>query len=376
MHKDPLVSVLIPAYNAEPFIERTLRSVLNQTHTNLEILIIDDGSTDKTRAITEAVVAGDHRVRIISVANGGVAKARNIGIEESTAPFVAFLDADDLWHPTKVQMQLAALTARGSERAAAAYALHRVIDADDRVVKKGNSFACSGYALARLLYAKFIGNGSSLLVSREAAVAVGGFESSWAARGIGGCEDLDFELKIAARYPIVAVPHFLVGYRVTPGNMSSDKTRMARAVVATLEHHCRVNSQLPNYAVAKARGSTREYALSLLVFEKRWKLAFAEFAHLFVNDTSRAVDFGTALIARKMRKMQVREPEQAPVAGPHFTTLDAGSIEDPGEAASGRRDLDYMERLARIDRALARKLDIVERPMDVVPRPAAASDHC
>jgi glycosyltransferase involved in cell wall biosynthesis len=368
MGKEPLVSVVIPAYNAEPFIERTLRSALNQTHKNLEILIIDDGSTDKTRALAEAVVAGDPRVQIISVPNGGVAKARNIGIEASTGPFVAFLDADDLWHPAKVEMQVAALTAQGSEQTVAAYALHRVIDADDRVLEKGGSFACSGYALARLLYAKFIGNGSSLLVTREAAVAVGGFESSWAARGIGGCEDLDFELKIAARYPIVAVPHYLVGYRVTPGNMSSDKTRMARAVVATLEHHFRANAQLPNWAVAKARGSTREYALSLLVGEKRWNHCLPHFVSLFGSDTRRAVDFGIVILTRKMRKIiGLREREPEPIERPLFTADGPGSIEDPGEAASGRRDLVYMERLARIDRALARRLDIAEHQTDVAP---------
>ncbi len=79
MKKQPLTSVVIPAYNAELFIERTLRSVLRQTHSNLEVIVVDDGSTDKTRVIAEAATTDD-RVRIISVPNGGVAKARNIGI--------------------------------------------------------------------------------------------------------------------------------------------------------------------------------------------------------------------------------------------------------------------------------------------------------
>src|SRR5579859_60770 len=72
MKKQPLTSVVIPAYNAEPFLERTLRSALRQTHRNLEVIVVDDGSTDKTRAIAEAIAATDDRVRIISVPNGGV----------------------------------------------------------------------------------------------------------------------------------------------------------------------------------------------------------------------------------------------------------------------------------------------------------------
>src|SRR6266853_1781672 len=72
MKEQPLTSVVIPAYNAELFLERTLRSALRQTHSNLEVIVVDDGSSDKTRAIAEAVAATDDRVRILSVPNGGV----------------------------------------------------------------------------------------------------------------------------------------------------------------------------------------------------------------------------------------------------------------------------------------------------------------
>lgn len=182
MNGAPLVSVVIPAYNAARFIERTLKSALRQTYRNLQILLIDDGSTDDTRPLAGAVIGNDDRVRIISVPNGGVAKARNIGIAESTGGFVAFLDADDLWHPRKIELQLTTLLASNDDRASAVYAFSRVIDLDDRVMRSANTYACGGYVLARLLYAKFIGNGSSLLVRREAAVRVGGMNR----RGLRG----------------------------------------------------------------------------------------------------------------------------------------------------------------------------------------------
>jgi glycosyltransferase involved in cell wall biosynthesis len=366
MHHRPLVSVVIPAYNAERFIERTLNSALRQTYRRLEIIIIDDGSTDATCAIARSLIAGDDRVRIISVPNGGVANARNIGIEAATGPFVAFLDADDLWHPTKVELQVASLTNGPDSDAAAAYARHRVIDVDDRVISTAGVFVCDGYAFARDLYGKFIGNGSTLLVRRETALAVGGFEPSWAARGIGGCEDLDFELKILAKHPIVAIPRFLVGYRVFQGNMSSNKLRMAKAIVATVEHHIRLNPQIPEWAALKARAATCQHALCLLLAERRWNMIAVEFSRLLREDTPRAVEFGAELVARKIRKALrgTRADNAIAVDPPLYSSLSADSLADAALVLPGRRDRKNMERLATLDGVLASRLGIVERRTD------------
>src|SRR5205085_2298565 len=157
-----------------------------------EIIVVDDGSTDSTKAIAESVGAEDDRVRIFSVPHGGVARARNFGIENATGEYLAFLDADDLWHPVKIELQVAVLTGGKSNGVAAVYTLSRLIDSDDRTTEDVNRVMFNGYALARHLYAKPVGNGSSMLVRREAALAVGGFDPSYAACGTGGCEDLDF----------------------------------------------------------------------------------------------------------------------------------------------------------------------------------------
>jgi len=286
MKQQRLVSVVIPAYNAAAFIERTLRSALRQTHSTLEVIVVDDGSTDSTVGLARAAAEGDSRVRIISVPNGGVASARNIGISESASEFIAFLDADDLWHPTKIEHQLAALDQ--VEDAAGAYALSRYIDLDDRVISQHKPVLFSGYTFARHLYCKPVGNGSSFLVRRKCAVAVGGFESSWAARGLGGCEDLDFELKLGAKYPITAVPLYLVGYRVSPGNMSSDKIRMARAAFETVSAHIVTFAQLPEWAEKAALAATSGYDLANYAKGRHWKLAIGEFRWLCRTDLPRA----------------------------------------------------------------------------------------
>ena len=284
--KQQLVSVIVPAYNAEPFLARTLRSALGQTYVALEIIVIDDGSTDSTAAAARAFAQGDKRVRVISVPNGGVAKARNIGISEAAGEIVAFLDADDLWHPTKLEHQMAAMDEMTD--CAAVYVLSRDIDIDDRVLKDGKPVVFHGYTFARHLFIKPIGNGSSLMVRREGAAAVGGFEPSWAARGIGGCEDLDFELKLAARYPITAVPLYLVGYRVSPGQMSSDRVRMARAAIGTVRAHIVAGPQIPDWAAKAAMTSVSAYAVSNYTKGRHWKLAALEFLHLCRADLMRA----------------------------------------------------------------------------------------
>jgi glycosyltransferase involved in cell wall biosynthesis len=286
MKQLPLVTVVIPAYNAAPFIERTLRSALRQTYSRLEILIINDGSTDSTEQLAQAAAELDSRMRIISVPNGGVACARNIGIEEAAGELIAFLDADDLWHPTKIELQLAAL--HKMEDAAGAYALARHIDPNDRVILTHKPVTFSGYTFARHLYSKPVGNGSALLVRRKNAIAVGGFESSWAARGLGGCEDLDFELKLAAKYPIASVPLYLVGYRVSPGNMSSDKIRMARAAMETVSTHIAMCPQFPAWAQKAVTAATSSYALANYIKGRHWKLATFELQRLCRADLSLA----------------------------------------------------------------------------------------
>src|SRR4029077_13002944 len=111
----PLVSVIVPCYNAAPFVQATIRSVLRQSWSHLEVLAVDDGSTDATFQIVEAIAADDPRVRPIRLArnHGSPAAPRNAGVAAARGEWVAFLDADDLWHPRKLELQMAVLAADG-----------------------------------------------------------------------------------------------------------------------------------------------------------------------------------------------------------------------------------------------------------------------
>ncbi len=101
MSQKSFFSVVIPLYNKERYITKTLESVLNQTFDNFEIIVVDDGSTDKSYKIVEAIK--DHRIRLVGQENAGPSKARNRGIKEANGKYIAFLDADDLWMPEKLQ---------------------------------------------------------------------------------------------------------------------------------------------------------------------------------------------------------------------------------------------------------------------------------
>lgn len=105
MHTNPLVSIVMAAYNAENFIVSTVNSIFSQTYTNWELIIVDDLSKDRTREIIQKI--DDNRIRlIISEKNGGPGVARNKGIEAAKGQFLAFLDTDDIWSPDKIQKQV------------------------------------------------------------------------------------------------------------------------------------------------------------------------------------------------------------------------------------------------------------------------------
>jgi len=111
VEQGPLVSVVVPCYNAARFLERTLQSVLEQTHRGLEVIVVDDASTDDSVALTERLTRRDARVRLIRRSrNAGTPGApRNEGVAVARGEWIAFLDADDLWHPRKLELQLQAL---------------------------------------------------------------------------------------------------------------------------------------------------------------------------------------------------------------------------------------------------------------------------
>ncbi|MBB3595802.1 glycosyltransferase involved in cell wall biosynthesis [Rhizobium sp. BK529] len=340
----PLVSVVIPAFNASTFIERTLRSATRQTYPALEIIVVDDGSTDDTADLVKQSAMIDPRIRLLRTPNRGVSAARNTGIEASSGQFVAFLDADDLWHPTKIEKQIDALNGLSSQWAAV-YVLHYVIDRDDEIIRPGASNIARGYIYARHLNFKYIGNGSALLVRRDAALEIGGFDSSYAAAGIGGCEDLDFELRLAARYWIEVVPERLVGYREYPGNMSSNHAQMGQGALEVIKRSLAANPQLPKYAAKSAVALTQKYAFRQYRKARNLRLTLASAWAILQDDPRFIFRFVWHSCLRLIKRRLNLKATTAQDEGPRLDRLRfdeqivLSPIEGPEETIKSRRHL-------------------------------------
>jgi glycosyltransferase involved in cell wall biosynthesis len=228
VNPDQLVSVVVPSYNAAKTLDETLLSVRTQTHAALEIIVVDDGSADDTAAIAERHAAADPRVRVIRQTNGGVAAARNTGWMAARAELIALIDSDDLWAPTKIERQLAALAA-GGDRVGLVYCYFVRIDGNGMFSGTGGGALHSGDVLDLILENNFVGNGSSMLVRREVLVKCDGFDNSLRAAGAQGCDDYLFCCRAAEDFHYAAVPEVLVGYREMPGSVSSSVARMLRS---------------------------------------------------------------------------------------------------------------------------------------------------
>lgn len=103
---NPLISIIVPVYNTEKYIDETIRSVVDQTYQHWELVLVDDGSTDQSNRIIEKWIQEDRRIRYSFKENGGQASARNVGIQICKGEYIAFLDADDLYMPERLQSQI------------------------------------------------------------------------------------------------------------------------------------------------------------------------------------------------------------------------------------------------------------------------------
>jgi len=232
---DRTVAVIIPMFNSTSTIVETLESVIGQTYTDLEIVVVDDGSTDDSVEKVRLMQGRDPRVRLVQQPNSGVAAARNNGAASTTAPYLAFVDADDLWAPEKVEAQMQLVDESKEPALVWCWCTH--IDGEGFVLPTPNQYAGEGNLLEVLCRFDIIGNGSSLLMPRAVFEGAGGYEPDLRARGAQGCEDYLFALRAAEHFPLKVVTRHLVGYRVTDGNMSSNTPRMWRSLRQVCEEY-------------------------------------------------------------------------------------------------------------------------------------------
>ena len=215
----PKVSVVIPAYNAMTYLPETVGSVLQQTFTDFEVLIVNDGSTDSISSWVATVK--DDRVRLISQANQGLPGARNTGITQAQGEYVAFIDADDLWEPTKLDQQVQCLDAK--PEVGLVYTWTLLIDRHGNSTGTVTAATVEGNVWEKLLLGDAIGSGSVAMVRRSCFDRVGLFDPE-----LTSIEDCEMWVRIAAEYPFAVIKEALVRYRQHPSGMSRNYDRMAQ----------------------------------------------------------------------------------------------------------------------------------------------------
>ena len=300
--------MIVPAYNASAHIRDAIRSALDQTHDSLEVLVVDDGSTDDTAAVVERIARGDGRVRLIRQANAGVAAARNAGIAAARGLYVAPLDADDLWYPEKLAAQVDRME-QGGPGMGMVYSWW--VSVDETATIRGSSFPCraEGNVALSLLYVNFIGNASVPLFRRDAVEQVGGYDASLRARDAQGCEDWDLSLRVAARYDTGVAPGHHVGYRQRPGSMSMNVAEMARSYDAVVDRLKREWSGVPASAYRWSEGNFASYLASQSYAGGRYAEALRWATHgLRVDPAYALAPYTHRLIARSAARMVGGEP--------------------------------------------------------------------
>jgi glycosyltransferase involved in cell wall biosynthesis len=219
------ISVIIPVYNGERTITETIKSVLAQTFADLEVIVINDGSTDKTIEIVEKIL--DQRVTLYSYTNGGPATSRNRGIQRSQGQYISFIDADDLWTVDKLATQYQAL--QDHPQAAVAYSGTDWIDEQGNFLRHASAPGPSGDIYAYALLYNLFGSGSNFLVRREALLDVGGFDEE-----TKPSEDWDLCLRLGAKYEFIALPQVHILYRRSLNSLSSQLVQQERGTTRTL----------------------------------------------------------------------------------------------------------------------------------------------
>jgi glycosyltransferase involved in cell wall biosynthesis len=233
--KNHLVDVVIPAFNAARYIDQTLDSIALQGSLVHSIIVVNDGSTDQTALKVEAFTKQHPHltVKLINQANAGLANARNTGIENVTAPYIALLDADDIWLRGKLERQLEVFNNSSDTRLGVVYTGYELIDENSSAISNEKGIIkpqARGDVRSKLLTGNFIsGSGSSVLIQSKVFKEVGLFDE-----GLRASEDWDMWLRIAQQFHFDFVDTPLVQIRVHQSNMQKDFSRMLASELAML----------------------------------------------------------------------------------------------------------------------------------------------
>lgn len=249
-----LISVVVPAYNAEYTIRDTITSVLKQTFSDFELIVINDGSTDKTLEVVSTIQ--DYRIKIFSYENGGLPVARNRGISHAIGEFITFLDADDLWTQDKLELQLSAL--QKHPEAGLAYSWTVSMDEKGEKFYPGVSVSFEGNVYRQLLLGNFIASGSNAMLRRQAIESAGEFDPT-----LKSIEDWDYWLRVVRHWSFVVIPKPQILYRQSSTSMSTKVEKMENCALIVVERAFQCAPQDLQYLKSQSLAFVYHYSAEL-----------------------------------------------------------------------------------------------------------------
>ena len=215
-----LVSVIVAVFNQQDFVVETVNSVLNQTYSNLEVIVVDDGSKDES--ITRLRSLKDSRLSIIPLKHIGEANCKNYGWQQSSGEFVGFIDGDDIWEPTKVESHIEALSKHAD--AGLAYSFTWFINEQGHVIHEEAPYEAHTDCYRELLKHNFMKSGSNAIHTRASLIELGSYDPDCAI-----LIDWDLYLRHSKHRPFVLVPQHLVRYRQHPEQNSLNVSEMEKS---------------------------------------------------------------------------------------------------------------------------------------------------
>ena len=233
LENEPLVSVVIPVYNREKSLKPAVQSVLAQTYRNVEVIIVDDGSTDKSAFVATDLANVDERIRVVTQENAGACNARNRGIDLASGNFIAFQDSDDFWLPNKLESQMKAMKEKNADVVVCKLVLH----------VNGNP----AYLLPKRVGEGFIslrddlfGIGTQTIVARKTT-----FEKEKFDPNMPRLQELEWFLRVAREFRTYCVGEGLVEYSIYPDSITSNPEKLYKALEMILNKHPQTPHESP-----------------------------------------------------------------------------------------------------------------------------------
>jgi glycosyltransferase involved in cell wall biosynthesis len=222
-----LVSVIMPVFNTEKYVRQAIESVLEQTYDNWELIIVDDGSTDSSSKIISDYASAHPKIKLIKQINKGLAEARNTGIRHATGEFVALLDSDDEWLPTKLSLHVAHLI--NNPNVGVSFDFSQFINEKGEVLDSYITWADKPITTEDLLIFNPIGNGSSSVIRRQALSDISRWDNKlreyvYFSPELRQSEDIEcwVRIKSLTKWEFKVLPVVLTNYRVNSQSLSSN----------------------------------------------------------------------------------------------------------------------------------------------------------